>query len=276
MTNIRGVRGMEYHPNQIMAGTQLDSQGERLTVEHLVQFCHRFAGKKMPLNRQHDIHPEPLGYAENLRVEPDPKSKGDWSLVGDLHIVPGALSEAFNGISISFVDSIREVPGSPIAIYVPYPHYNDEAFIERLMQDPAIAIGRWVKKGAEPVSVALLATTIFFVLKPAWEDFYKQVVSPAITRFLDERGALLAERGINLEHTQVVEFDGRNVGLRFIPDPGKGNASLSPELLIKGVRAAERCLAEHRGDARPVTRVVLLFDPVGREYFVKRVESEIP
>jgi hypothetical protein len=52
---------MEFYPNQMLGGTQLDSQGERPTVEHLLQFCQRFAGKKMPLNHQHDIHPEPLG-----------------------------------------------------------------------------------------------------------------------------------------------------------------------------------------------------------------------
>jgi hypothetical protein len=69
--------------NQVIAGTQLDLQGERNTKKALESFVHRYAGKRMPLNQQHDLALKSFGYAENLRIIPDKDSPGDWFLVGD-------------------------------------------------------------------------------------------------------------------------------------------------------------------------------------------------
>jgi hypothetical protein len=41
---------MKTIPNQVLAGTRLDSQGERNTKEVLDSFATLYAGKRMPLN----------------------------------------------------------------------------------------------------------------------------------------------------------------------------------------------------------------------------------
>jgi hypothetical protein len=260
--------------DQVLSGTRLDSQGERLSRPQLERYCHDLKGQKFPLHQHHDMALEPLGIIENLRVEPDPNMPGEWSLIGDVTVERGSLDEALKGFSISFTESIREAEDADLLIYIPYPFYNDRALIEILLSDPKITVGKWIKKNLDPGTLALFGSGVLFALGPAWEDFYKRKVAPCIERFLETYGSILSDKGLGLECVQYIEFKGNRIELRFIPPRDQGIAYLAPKILQQGIALVHEVLRKETADPSSgrIIRVVFSYDVAGHEYYISRTE----
>jgi hypothetical protein len=182
---------------QILAGTRVDSHGERVPKAVLDSFAEQYAGKRMPLNQQHDLSLVSPGFVENLRVVPDERNRGDWSLVGDVSYDGESVQSAIGGFSISFLEIFRRSEAQELFfVYLSYPHYNDAALVDELFEDGFVSVGRWAKKAADPVTVGLVGAAAVFFLKPVWEDLYKTQIAPHVYRFFSEKFAKLREKSI--------------------------------------------------------------------------------
>jgi hypothetical protein len=270
------MMNMDRFPDQILGSTHLDSQGERLSKSQLDKFCSACAGKRIPVHQQHDMRHGPVGYIDHLRVEPDSHMPGEWSLVGDVCVEHGSLGEVLKGFSISFTEPIREVEGAEVLIYLPYPFYNDTALIDTLSNDPKLTIGRWIKKQHDPNFWVAFGPTLVFVLRPAWDDFYRRKIAPLIDRFIKAHWPLLKSKGLHLEHVQLIQFGSHKIELRFIPPEDKGAICFAPELLRMGISAVEEHLKhEAQSASGRIVRVVLHYDVTARRYYIARVEHSL-
>lgn len=161
-------------------------------------------------------------------------------------------------------------------IFLPYPHYDNDSLIDNLAADPKLTIGRWVKKsvGAIEVAVAaLISQYLLFILRPAWDDYYRSNIAPSIKRFLKTNMGRLKDEGVSLEYLQFVEYESQQIEVRFILVNGYEERCLAPDLIIQGAtRALERLESDPRASQLGVTRVILVCSPDVREYSVKRVE----
>jgi hypothetical protein len=157
--------------DQILAGTRLDAQGERNSKEVLEHYASTFAGRNMPLNQHHDLTLPVIGHIEDLRVVPDAVSPGDWQLVGDVLLHKDDVDPEFGGFSFSYMEKLRHsLKQERIEVFLPYPHYNDVSLIEEIFEDGYASVGKIVRKGATPETIALIVTVAVAVLQPLWED----------------------------------------------------------------------------------------------------------
>ena len=122
---------MKLYKQQIIAGTKVDLQGEKIPKHVLEGFLKNSYGKKIPLNQSHDISKPCPGYIENLNLVEDENENNEWSLIGDVYCESEKLEEAMNGFSISYLEITHQCEGDPeILFYLPYPHYNDKEYIK--------------------------------------------------------------------------------------------------------------------------------------------------
>jgi len=258
---------------QKLAGTSLDSQGERLSLEDLQAYCEYCRGKKVPLHQQHQMGEPTTGFIENVRIVPDTSVAGEWSVIGDVTVLRGALDKGLRGFSISFVAPLVERDSAECLLYIPHPHYNNHALVSDLAADEQLKIGKWVKKCADPSSYALFGATIAFALTPAWDHIYKSHVAPVIDRFINDTFPRLQQEGLKLEHVQVVFHNGHDVELRFVPEPGKEQWCFSKDCLVSGIgKVASRLEHDPLANSHGVQRVVLRYDVSQRAYDLVRIE----
>ncbi len=263
-------------PNQKIAGTSLDSQGERLELDVLKAYCDYCRGRRVPLHQKHSMGEPTLGYIENVRLMPDESGEEGWNVVGDVVITQGTLPDGLRGFSLSFTAPLVEAEDPEFLLYIPYPHYNDRELVEDLASDSSVKIGKWIKKSAEVSELAIFGLAISFWLRPVWDDLYKNDLSPRIRRFLSESWPKLKSKGLALEHLQIVIHSGREIELRFIPDRGKEEACLSPEQIQAGIRLVAKYLNEdHSQESPEIERIVLRYAIDSRCYEIARVEHRV-
>jgi len=234
---------MRTYIGQVIGGTRLDQQGERLPKQVLDEICIKARGSRLPVHQHHDMTQPIVGYMENLRVEADAKNEGEWSLVADVFLEEGTIDDAQKGFSISTVMPLREVDDAQLFLNLPYPTYNDTEFIAELSSDPTLKLGKWIKKNLDAGGWALFGATLAFILKPAWDDVYKQLISPKIDQFLGTHGELISRKGLGLEHVQLVIYGEHQIELRFIPAPGKEKYCFSHDSLRHGIDIVAKQLA---------------------------------
>lgn len=257
---------------QKLAGTSLDSQGERLALEDLQDYVDFCRGRKLPLHQQHQMGEPTTGFIENVRLVQDDNT-AEWVVIGDVTIESGAFDKGMRGFSISFIKPLVEREHADCLLYIPYPHYNNHEFVAQLATDQDLKIGKWVKKSADNTAYALFGATIMFALTPVWDHFYKSRVAPIVDRFLDEHLEPLGAKGISLEHVQVVLHGGYEVELRFIPERGKERWCFAQQCITAGIAlVAQRLQANPIADEHGVQRVVLRYSIPGRAYEVSRIE----
>jgi len=262
--------------NQKIAGTSLDSQGERLALDDLKAYVNYCKGKRVPLHQKHSIGEPILGYIENVRLIPNDSNVDSWSVVGDVVVTQGALPDGLKGFSISFTAPLVEVKDPESLLYIPYPHYNDAQFVADLSSDSSMKIGKWVKKSAEVSELAIFGLTVSFWLRPIWDDLYKNELSPRIRRFITEAWPKLRSKGLTLEHVQIVIHSGREIELRFIPERGKEDSCLCPEQIQAGIRLVAKYLDESHSQESPVIeRIVMRYETSLRCYEIVRVEHQV-
>lgn len=266
---------MKIIKNQTLASTRLDSQGERCPKKVLDSFCEMYSGKRMPLNQQHDLSLTSPGFVENLRVIPDESSSGDWSLVGDVNYNGDSLQSAMGGFSISFLEILRRSESQDLFhIYLPYPIYKDEAFIDELFEDGYVSIGRWAKKAADPATVGLIGATIVFFLKPIWEDLYKTQIAPHVYEFFSKKLGKLKEKNVAVNFVQTVVYNNYEIQVLLIPNHGKEEQCFEVEATNKAMALVHSKLTTLPPNTAPVSKIYLQFDEKVSAYELHRVEHQ--
>jgi hypothetical protein len=219
---------MQTIKDQTLAGTRIDSQGERNSKKVLESFAQQYAGKRMPLNQQHDLSLKSPGYVENLRVVPDAGSPGDWSLVGDMSFDAESLQDAMGGFSISFLEVLRQSKSKDLFhIYLPFPYYRDERLLDDLFEEGYSSVGRWAKKAVDPATVGLIGAALIFLFKPVWEDLYKTQIAPHIYEFFTRKFGKLKEKKIDVQVVQHVVYNNFEIQVFFCRRAGV-KRSVSP------------------------------------------------
>jgi hypothetical protein len=261
--------------NQILAGTRIDSHGERNTKELLESFCTLYAGKRMPMNQHHDLTLNSPGYIENLRIVPDKDSPDDWSLIGDAHYDGELLQNPMGGFSISFLEVLRHSQSQNLFnIYLPYPHYNDIELVDELFEEGFLSVGRWAKKSADPSTVALMGGTIVFILKPVWEDLYKTQIAPHVYRFFSTKFGKLREREMDIQFLQHVIYNDYDVQVMLIPARGYEEMSFDVEATSQAIKLVHQMISTQPTEAQKVSKVFLQFDEKSNRYSIYRIEHE--
>lgn len=269
------LRPMKIIKNQILAGTRLDSQGERCPKEVLVSFCKMYEGKRMPLNQQHDFSLTSPGFVENLRVVPDKSNLGDWSLVGDVHFDGDSLQIAMGGFSISFLEILRRSKSQDLFhVYLPHPYYKDESFLDELFEEGYVSVGRWAKKATDPAAIGLIGGVIVFFLKPIWEDLYKSQIAPHVYKFFSEKYGKLKEKNIAVNFMQYVVYNNYEIQVLLIPIHGKEEQCFEMEVTNKAMALVHYKLTTLPPNTVPVSKIYLKFDENTGTYELQRIEHQ--
>lgn len=266
---------MQTIKNQTLAGTQIDSQGERNPKEVLDSFARQYAGKHMRLNQQHDLSLTSPGYVENLRVVPDEHSPGDWSLVGDVSFDSGTLQEAMGGFSISFLEVLRGSKSHDLFhIYLPFPHYRDQQLLEELFEEGYSSVGRWAKKAADPVTMGLIGATLIFLIKPVWDDLYKTQIAPHIYNFFKRKFGKLKEKEIDVQLVQYVVYNNYEIQVLLLPSRGREEECFGVESTTAAMKLVHEQLTSLPEYSAPPSKILLLYDDRAACFKVHRVENK--
>jgi len=266
---------MQIIKNQTLAGTRLDSHGERNPKEVLDSFCAMYAGKRMPMNQQHDLTLKSPGYIENVRVVPDESSLGDWSLVGDVHYDGESLEAAMGGFSISFLEVLRRSQSQDLFhIYLPYPHYKDTALIDDLFEEGFVSVGRWAKKAVDPATVALIGGVIVFIVKPIWEDLYKTQIAPHIYEFFSKKLGKLREKKIDVQFVQHVEYNNYEIQVLLIPACGFEEESFGIDATTQAMVTVHQKITSLPQNDLMASKFFLQFDETTNAYSIYQIEHK--
>ena len=261
--------------NQILASTQRDSQGECTPKKVLESFCTMYSGKRMPMNQQHDLTLKSPGYIENLRVVPAEDNPSDWYLIGNVHYDGESLQSAMGGFSISFLEIIHGSQTKDLFhVYLPYPHYNDLALVDNLFEEGFVSVGRWAKKAADPITMALIGGVLVFIMKPVWEDLYKTQIAPHIYRFFSEKIGQLRERKIETQFVQHVEYNNYEIQVLLIPAHGYEEISFSVDVTSQAMALVHQKLISLTQDSQMASKLFLQFDEKTNSYIIYRIEHK--
>lgn len=264
---------METIPNQILGGTRLDGQGERVPKEVLQDFATANAGRRMPLNQRHDMKLGSTGFVENIRLVPDEGSPGDWSLVGDVSYDPQTTEFPVGGFSISFATVVRPSnTGESFVVYLPFPHHNDPTLVEQVFEEGYVSVGRLAAKEFAPATVALIVATVSFVARPVWDNFYKTTIAPKVSSLFRGRFKLLRERGIAADFMQTFEYEGNVIKVRFLPLRGKEEHCFSIEKTSSAMFMVHEYTVALDRNHIPVEMVFLTFDEMADKFVFSRVQ----
>lgn len=266
---------MQTIKSQTLAGTCVDSQGERNPKEVLDSFARQYAGKRMPLNQQHDLSLKSPGYVENLRVVPDEDSPGDWRLVGDVSFDRGTLHEAMGGFSISFLEVLRRSKSQDLFhIYLPFPHYRDQQFLDDLFEEGYSSVGRWAKKAADPTTVGLIGATVIFLIKPVWEDLYKTQIAPHIYDFFKRKMGKLKEKKIDAQLVQYVEYNNYEIQVLLLPARGREEECFAVDSTTAAMKLVHEQLISLPDSSTPPSKIFLQYDDDANAFKIHRIENK--
>jgi hypothetical protein len=265
---------MQTIKNQTLAGTRVDSQGERNPKEVLDSFAQQYAGKRMPLNQQHDLSLKSPGYVENLRVVPDEESPGDWRLVGDVSFDRGTLQEAMGGFSISFLEVLRRSKSQDLFhIYLPFPHYRDEKLLNDFFEEGYSSVGRWAKKAADPTTIGLIGATFIFFIKPVWEDLYKTQIAPHIYEFFKRKMGKLKEKKIDPQLVQYVVYNNFEIQVLLLPVRGREEECFAVDSTNAAMKLVHEQLTSLPENSNPPSKIFLQYDGAASTFKIHRIEN---
>lgn len=204
---------------QIIAGTQVDRHGEKISKEFFERMLASYP-QRLPLSQQHDLKKETLGYLENFRLIPSEEKDGEWNVIADIYITSDNIDEALKGFSFSALETIGGNRTSPLChIHLPFPTYDDDEFIKDLINsDDDLLVGKWIKKAVDPTTIGLVATGIALFLGPEWDIQYKSCVRPAMEKLLGHIPKLI-EKEVSPDLVQhVVGHLEETIKVYFVPE----------------------------------------------------------
>ncbi len=264
---------MRKYKNQIIGGTRVDVQGEKLTREFLQRYCDYVGDKRIPLHQQHDMSRKTAGFIENVRLIPDMEIHGEWRLIGEVSVEEGDVEDVLGGFSISGMEELRKSSTATAHIYLPFPHYNDEQLVAELCSDADLTVGKWIKKGAEPIAWAVLGSVIAFVVTPIWDDIYKRKIAPRLDELIKNYRERLNAKGVKIELVQIVVFKDEEVEVRIVPTKGDQVICLQTEIVQAGLqKVVEFLQADVKANSVGAKRIVIFYDDGRAAYGLHRVE----
>ena len=263
---------MEKIIGQVLGGTNLDQQGEKLTRSFLNDFCQEAKGKKIPLHQHHDMSKETVGYFENLRLIKCINDPNEWTLIADVYVKEGFLDEAIGGFSISGTELLYAPDLPECLLYLPFPEYNQDKLLDYFISLENIQLNKWIKKSVDPVSSALFIASMSIVITPIWDDIYKRKIAPRIESFMDKCWPKLKEKNLGLEHIQVVNYNDNEIQVRFIGEKGKEEICYSSLTIQGALSVAIKTIKAENKDYDPILRVVLLYNTANHSYVTYRIE----
>jgi hypothetical protein len=268
------VRIFKRHP---IAGTLTDGHGEQTPITVLKEFAAAHRGSRIALNQRHDFLSTSPGYIENLEVIENPHTPNEWILVGDIYLDEGTLEDALGGFSISFIESLSpaKVPGS-IHVYLPYPYYKNAALVAEFTRDANYTVGRWRKKALDHNTVALVALGVTFLLRPVWDEIYKEKVSPALREFFCKFGTRMSEEGIEALIAQKVEFNGQEYEIFMHAGIAETAEPFSLEATSAAMHKAHTIILARSTDKDRPLRIHFQFSTESNSYALAKIDYNLP
>jgi hypothetical protein len=264
---------MRHISNQTLASTNLDSQGERLSKDFLERFQDQAGNTRFPIHQHHDMTKPVAGYIENIRLIPDDLHPGEWRLIGDVFYEEDKVEDVLGGFSISGMEMLRRVDVPSALVYLPFPHYNDEELVRALAADPELNIGKWIKKGAEPIGWVLLGSALTFAATPIWDDVYKRKIAPRIDALLTKYLSTFQRKGLTPELAQIIQFQGKDVEVRLIPTKGNEAECLRSEVVYRGlVKVVAFLTSDLKAGEVGVKRIVVFYNDAIGAFSIHRIE----
>lgn len=259
---------------QILAGTKLDSYGERNTKEFLERLCSTFSLKEsVPLNQRHNMALDPVGYIKNFEVIKSTSGENDWELVGDVYFHDVDIDEALKGFSYSAIEDIKgDIDNKNVGVYLPFPKYNDEKLLDDVLSvGENIVVGAWRKKAADPESIALIISCLLFVASPAYTNYWNNTISPLLRKLLDRTSI---GRSVDYVQTSKGHKD-ETYGIYFIPVRGIENECLTLNNILEGIAMAEKyVLSDHLAKDKGVHLIKLIYSESVSKFEFKYIEYQ--
>jgi len=254
---------------QPVASTHVDMHGEQLTLEHLKAIA-LSVPPIAPINNNHDMGLAPIGEMKKFRIIEDPNSPGDYLLVCDVKYDDEAEGIPSGGLSWSFLEGgIANSKVHEFEIYLPFPAYNDDTLIgELLSSDANLLVGKWIKKSADPLSIALIA--IF--APPIWNSIYKIVFRNKVESFLQSVKDRWPKRlGINISIELPIESYSPKPVAVLIPEVSSGINSLLTA--VDGLdKAMDICILDYANTGKEISRIRLSYESSEKAYKVVIIE----
>lgn len=191
----------------------------------------------MPLHQHHDMLQKTLGYMENFHLMPHTSEKDEWFVIADVYITSDDIDEALKGFSYSVLETIGGNTTNPLYyIHIPYPMYNDEKFIQELINtEEKLLVGRWVKKALDPTTIGLIGTGLVLLISPEWDIQYKTRIRPAMEELFKFIPKLI-DNGISPDLVQHIKGNlDEQVQLYFVPQRENIIESYSEELIYNAI-----------------------------------------
>ena len=244
---------------QLLMSTLEDSQGERRDKRFLEEIVARVP-KRVPLGQDHDASLPNVVFIENFRLEELTDHPGEWCISGDVAMQDGQDWSKGGGFSFSAVEVVKRREDPAGTLYVPYPFYRDESALEEILAyDPQLQAGRWVKKSAELALIALIVTSGLWVLQPARDKFFNEVVWPFLDKVLKKyrEGRF---KDIPFEYGSVaLGKNGEKINIRFIPERRNSAGTFTKELVKGGLEKAMAMIAEDKKGAAVGIKEIKLY-----------------
>ncbi|MBR9916446.1 hypothetical protein GYB29_01860 [bacterium] len=178
---------MELIEKQIISSTHLDLQAEKVDLHLLEEFAEVINEMgRFPMSQQHDSTKPFTGYMENAFIKEDSDNLGEYFLKADIYCDDKDLKIEFGGFSYSINIGMKSNTESPLfGVYLPYPFYNSDEHLERVLEiDEPVKVGKWLKKSADPATVALITAFTILILEPLWKQIYDAKFAPHIEKLL--------------------------------------------------------------------------------------------
>jgi hypothetical protein len=171
------------------------------------------------------------------------------------------------------MEMLRRSPSATALVYVPFPQYNDPELIQALSADPDLNVGKWIKKGAEPIGWVVLGSVLAFAVTPIWDDVYKRKIAPRIDDLVNKYLSSFQRKGLTPELVQIVLFQEAQVEVRLIPIKGKEAECLRSEVVHGGLAKVVAFLSDDRkANDVGVKRIVVFYDDAISEFSIHRIE----
>jgi len=263
---------MEWYRDQVIASTHQDSQGEKYDLDFLKDLYKSMKNKKIPMGKDHDLSQGYSGFLENPTIEEDPVNDGEYYLKADVYCENEELSNILKGISFSISIGIKSNVENPeVGIFLPYPHYNDENKIDSLLEIEApIEAGKWVKKELDPAEIALIASFVYFVLKPFWQKYFDKKIAPHLGKILDSPNldkSVKYDFGIKCGDTNGNDFH------IYFGSNKKDLSSLRPYLIKSGIEKVQNFIeTDKKAQEIGIAMARLNYDKTLKSYSISGIE----
>ncbi|WP_143195551.1 hypothetical protein [Archangium sp. Cb G35] len=253
---------------QVLASTTEDRQGERYDKEFLEQLVSGMP-QRVPLHQRHNLGLPSVGFITNQRVAPHPDVPGEWAILADVEINEDDVNANpdLKGFSWSATVSVARNADVPhFGHFVPFPAYKHGLLDEILNQDEPVLVGKWLKKELSPNAVSLLVGLMTLILTPIWDQTYKQVVWPHLSRQFDKLRECWWKKGASTDFMQMARLpSGDAVQIIFVPARQHEEQAFSRDVLDDGLQLANEAAIRQMDEGKVTSRIRLLFNErIGR------------